>query len=124
LREDIPSAPEWILPLLYSINQFFDTVYYALNRNLNFTENIDAQWKVFRITAGAAATDNTYSFLITMRNKPRGLSLEQVQEIENTYVPITSPVFISWRVNANQISIDAISGLTSGKTYDLTVLLK
>lgn len=124
LREDIPDSPEWVMPILNALNQFFDSVYNALDRNLNFTENIDAQWKVFTILAGASAADNIFSFLITMRNKPRGLTLENIQQIDSNYIPITSPVFISWRVNSGQISIDAISGLTAGKSYELTVLVK
>jgi hypothetical protein len=124
LREDLPEAPEWILPLLDSINQFFDSVYYALNRNLTLVENVDTQYKTFRVFAGTNPEDNTFNFALTMHRVPVGLTVEKVTQIASTYVPITSPVFCSWRVESTTIVIDAVTGLTAGQSYDITVLVK
>jgi hypothetical protein len=119
----MPEAPQWILPLLDSMNQFFDSVYYALNRNLTFTENIDSQYKTFRVLAGANPEDNIFNFALTVHRVPIGLTVQRVTQIAGTYIPITSPVFCSWRVNATTIVIDAITGLTPGQSYDITVLV-
>jgi len=43
LKEDLREAPSWIDKLLYPLNSFMESVYFALNRNLNFQENIASQ---------------------------------------------------------------------------------
>jgi hypothetical protein len=123
VREDIPEAPDWIEIVIYSLNQFYDTVRAALTRSLTFTENHDAQIFKFRIVAGASATDNTYRFAITMKKKVDGMLLAKVEQVENTYTPLTSVPWVDWHQESTEMVIDSIQGLTSAKSYDITLFL-
>lgn len=122
-KEDLRDAPGWIDRLLYPLNLFFDSVYRSLNRSLTFHDNIDSQEIIFRITAGAAAADNTAQFIVTMKNKPTGLILKSASRVAGNYTPIGSPVFVEWYYETGSIKITAISGLTVGVVYDLIILL-
>lgn len=122
-REDVPEAPDWIEVFIYSLNQFYDTVRAALTRSLTFSENHDAQIFTFRIVAGATALDNTYRFAITMKKKVEGMLLSKVMQIETTYVPLTSVPWVDWHQESTEMVIDSIQGLTSGKSYDVTLFL-
>lgn len=124
MKEDFQDAPSWLDTLMVTLNQFMENVYGALNRSLTFVDNVRAQKKTFRITAGAAASDNTYEFALENSWRPEGLSLWKVTQIGGAYTPITSAVFLSWRIGeSNNIVVDAITGLTNGVTYEFTVLV-
>ncbi len=43
LKEDLQDAPSWIDKLISPINSFFEDLYFALNKNITFRENIAAQ---------------------------------------------------------------------------------
>lgn len=124
LREDLKDAPEWIDRLIQPINLFFESVYSALNRNLTLGDNVTAQIKNFTITAGAAATDNTFSFLFSIATKPRGVLVISCVQDEPVYTPLTGAVTVpSWRVNGDQVVIESITGLTNTKKYSISVLV-
>lgn len=123
VREDLPDAPDWVDIFIVSLNQFFDSVRLALSRNLTFAQNHDMQTKTFQITAGAAATDNTYDFAISMKKKVEGLILGKVEQVANNYAPLTSVPWINWHQESTSLIIDSILGLTNGVTYNITVTL-
>lgn len=41
MREDLKDAPSWIERLIGFINPFFEDIYYAMNKQITFRENID-----------------------------------------------------------------------------------
>ena len=103
---------------------FFDSVYRGLNKGLTFRENLDSQEYAFQLKAGAAATNNTTSFAVTMKNKPTGLILKSISKAAlANYSPIGSAVFIEWRYEAGLVYITSITGLTNATTYDFVILL-
>lgn len=120
-REDIPSAPSWVDIILVSLNQLFDTTRAALTRQLTFDENHDSQKKTIRIVAGAAVTDNTFRFAITMTRKPTELIVVKVDRIANTYQPLAAAPWADWHLESGEVVVDSFHGLTSGQTYDITV---
>lgn len=122
-KEDLKDAPGWIDRLLYPLNLFFDSVYRALNRSLTFHDNIDSQEISFSIKSGASASTNTNKFSVTMKNKPTGLILKTATLVAGNYTPIGNAVFIDWYYEGGFLFITAISGLTNGSTYNITILL-
>jgi hypothetical protein len=125
--EDFRDAPKEVRPtlerLIGLLNPFLTTVYGALAGNLTIGDNVVGMFKTFEITAGAAAINNTFTFTHTLKTKPQACHVVKVEQIAGTTVPITSPVFVSWHVgeDANQIEIDAITGLTAASRYNITV---
>lgn len=123
-REDFPAAPSWFDIAVGVINGFMNDVYLALNGTLTFGANVSGMIKSFRITAGAAADNNTFTFTHNMKKKPEGIIPIAVTAVLANYAPVTSAVTLSWRMNdTGQIVIDAITGLTNGVIYDVRVLV-
>lgn len=125
-REDFSDVPKDFEPilerLLVQLNGFLTTVYDALNKNLTVGDNIVGQYKSIRLTAGATADDNTFTFTHTLRQKPTGVTIVALTQVASVYTPITSAFSCSWHLSdQNLIVIDAIPGLTNGEKYDLTV---
>lgn len=125
-REDLrdKEIPKWVDQLLRLINNFFENVYSALDRNITFNENIRTQEKSFTITAGATATDNQYSFLLDLPIAPSGVWVIKALETDNPTTPVTSAVFVWWRRESNNLYIESIAGLTNGTKYTITILIK
>lgn len=123
-REDFTEAPQWFDKAIGILSGFMNDVYEALNQSLTFTENVNSMIKTFRITAGAASTNNTFTFTHTLKKKPDGVIPLQVTEVSGNYVPVANAVTLSWRLNeSQQIVIDAITGLTNTSIYDLKILI-
>jgi|SRR5581483_4322779 len=122
--EDYPTSTDWFKRFIGQLNLFVDPTYNLLNRGLTFPQNVNAQLYTFTLTAGATSDLNTVRFTSTVAGKPTGLIKVACNLTSNITSPVTSAVDISsWYVNGNQIVITAISGLTAGQTYTLTVLL-
>lgn len=122
-KEDLRDAPAWINRLLYPMNTFFNSVYIALRQGLTFQENILSQLYSFRIKAGAAASNNTLKFTLTMKKKPIGMIVVSAVLVSGNYSAIGSAVFAEYTLSGDQVSITSITGLTNGSSYDITVLL-
>ena len=125
-REDLrdPKAPQWVDQLLRLLNNFMESVYAAMDKNITFGDNLRTQEKQFTITAGAAATDNTFEFLLGLSVAPTGLWITNIFETNAPTTPITAAVFPWWRREATSVFIDAIAGLTNGTEYTITVMVK
>lgn len=122
--EDLKGAPSWVEGLITILNNFMETVYGALNRNLSFSENFRAEFKSFTLTAGATADLNKFRFTTALKQKPTGVIPLQVTEVGGNYVVLTSAISIpSWRWESGQIVIESISGMTSGQQYNITILV-
>lgn len=124
-REDFTDVPKEFEPildrLLFQINSFFTTTYDALNKNLTLGDNIVGMYKTLRVTAGAAANNNTINFTHTLKVKPTGVTIVAVAQVGSSYTVLTSAVWCNWHLGIDgQINIDAITGLTNTKQYDIT----
>jgi len=125
-REDLrdPKAPKWVDQLLRLLNNFMESVYSALDKNIVFGDNVRTQEKIFVITAGATATDNTFQFLLALSVAPTGLWITNVFETNAPTTPITTAIFPWWRRESDTVFVDAIAGLTNGTQYTITVMIK
>lgn len=122
-KEDLREAPPWIDRLLTPLNLFFETVYAGLNRGITLEENLLCQIKTFQVKAGAAATNNTTSFPLTMKRLPQGLILLKASLVSGNYAPIAAAVYVEFTCDGVTVSITSITGLSNGSTYELKVIL-
>ena len=119
-KEDMKDAPSWIERLLVPLNQFLDSVYRALNGQISFVDNITAQRYSIQLTAGAAATNNTFKFQPTLNKKPEFL-IWRIYEKDTNYA-VGLAVYVEWFYDGD-INISAISGLTENHYYIVNLLI-
>lgn len=122
-REDVKEAPAWIDTILYALNTFFESIYYTLNKNITFEDNILSQRVSFELKAGAAAANNVYHFASDMTVPPKMLLVGKVELKAAVFTPLGGAVWVDWYYQDGQIYIQSISGLTSGSTYKFELLL-
>lgn len=122
-REDFNDAPGWFDRLLQWLNRLLEQLSFAIAGNLTFAQNIQSQEKNFTVTAGAAAINNTLSFICTMKTPPTRLFLGKVTLQAGNYTPIGAAVFVEWRYDSGTVFITSIAGLSAGSIYDFVVLL-
>ena len=119
--ESFREQSNWIGKLFYPLNQFIGTMRLALNNNLTFSENINAQVKELRITE---STSYPLYFSTTVNSKPDGLWVIGINEISGAPANLTSAVFIDWEyVGSSSIKIKAVTGIDPVKTYDLKMIV-
>lgn len=131
LREDVKDAPSWIENVLNPLNSFMDSVYRALNRSLTFQDNITSEIRTLRFQTRSDYTSaipltagfEPLQFVHSLKSKPFGLFIAQIEEVSDTYVPFTSAVTLSWYEANGTVFINYITGLSDSKNYKLTVLL-
>lgn len=122
-REDLREAPAWVDRMLYPINLFMDSVYSSLSHLLTFQDNFLSQIQTFQLVAGAAATNNTAKFLLTMKKRPQHMFVLSVSVNNASNITTGGPNAIAWNYDGTNVNIISISGLTNGTTYNVTVLL-
>ena len=119
--ESFEDQSDWIGKLFYPLNQFIGTMRLALNNNLTFSENMNAQVKELTITE---STSYPLYFSATVNSKPDGLWVIGINEISGAPANFTSAVFIDWEyVGNSNIKIKAITGIDNTKTYNLKMIV-
>lgn len=126
-REDLSEADSWIVRLLNPLNSFMESIYYALNRNLTFKDNIQSRVYEFSFsTASDYTSNNTFSEINVskgFKEKANGVLILQIYEKDKQYDPITESISIDWiEINQN-IRIKFISGLDDSKNYVCRILI-
>jgi hypothetical protein len=114
LIEDFPNQDKGFLgSLFYIINQGFEFLTLALNKNLTFEDNMRAQIKEIKVTA-------PLSNPIFVKNELglpcKDIWITNVTNVSDTTYLSAAP-FIQFDNVANQIRINSIVGLSAGKTY-------
>lgn len=120
LREDLKDAPSWVSGIIEPVNNFMETTYQALNKNIN-EENTASQIKelIYKTPSTYPAMDNI-EFVSTLKTKAVGLTVIQVYE-KSTYTPAAGPCYAPWIENNGTIIIYPITGLAASKTYVVRV---
>lgn len=118
---DYKDAPNWFInKWLPAINLFTQPVYNILNQGVQVTANSAQEIYPYTLLAGAAATNNTFSFTPKkLTAKVTGLIIAQCYNA-SAAVPtaIGNPVTPDWYWTGSQVKVLAIYGLTSGTTYN------
>lgn len=118
----MPDAPDWVDVIVDPVNNFMQTVYQALNKNIN-EDNLTSQIKELTyITTASYPTAAIVEFQSTLKTKALGLQIMQVYEKDN-YTPAPGPCYAPWVDNNGTIKISSITGLEASKTYIIRVRL-
>ena len=127
VKESIKDAPGWVDGLIGPINSFFETIYYAFNKNLTFEDNFVAQIVELTFTTGGTYFSGDVfpevSFKRTIFNRAQGLMIMSIIQVENNYTPITGGTSLQWEDMNGNIKIYYVSGLADSKTYKMRLLL-
>ena len=122
-KQDYADSPNWFNRFIQDINQFCETVWNALNKNLTIADNMDAQIYSTSIRAGVAAVNNAFSFVSQLKHTPQAILVGQVVDSVAYSTPLTSAVGVTWNFSTPNINITGIAGLTNGRTYNLTLVI-
>jgi len=122
-RQNYSDAPDWFTRFMGELNQFTETTWNILNKNLTVDDNFDAQLYTFTIRAGAAATDNSTSFIPSLKHTPKALLVGNIVNTDIYAALPTQAIGIFWSFSSPNVNIKSITGLTSGHTYHITVLV-
>lgn len=108
---DVKDAPRWMDSVMFTLNNFFQYLFSALDHNLSFQDNISCQ--IVEVKRAAPFEDFK---VVSKLAKPIGVLLLGVSG-----VGATSPV-LSWRQDRDNLLI-SVSGLTDGNEYNLRILV-
>jgi hypothetical protein len=129
-KEDMPDAPEWMGPLITQLNSFMSSVYYALDRDITFDENIAASLKQISFTTRSdytSASPVTAGFEVKkifnpLKSKPVGVHLVKIVDL-TAYKVITNPVTIHWDYLDGYVNIRYVTGLADSNKYEINLLI-
>lgn len=119
-REDFQDAPNWVDPMLNSLNIFMDSVYNILNKHVSLSENLNAQFITLKVSVKSDGTINPIKQKLSIRGKITGLVVVRV--ISEDVANITTP-FLVWNQTADVLEITKIANLNNSKDYKIIVLV-
>lgn len=119
---------EWqplVEKLSVSINNAFDTIYNALNKNITFADNITSTIAEFDVTVdvNGKPTQNTQFKLDASQTSVQGLIVIDCYGTQDSTLIPDSGVFINFDKNQNFIIINKIKGLAKNTQFHLKVLM-
>jgi len=130
MREDLKDAPDWIVNLLTPLNSFMSSVYYALDNDLTFTENIASSVKTISFTtrsdysSASPVSDgfDTQNVFNPLKSKPVSVQIVKITDLTN-YNIITNAVTLYWEYLDGYIKIKYCTGLADSTKYELNLLI-
>ena len=117
--EDFPEQQGWIGGLLSSFNQLAQELLPINSNNVTVSENLFQEIKELKFTLDAG----TYpvKFRTKFNKLPQGLYC--VYCVDSEGGTASEQPFPTWSFKEQQLSISALTGLTSGKTYTIKFLI-
>ena len=119
--EDIPDAPQWftssVLPIL---NRYMESVYYALNGQLDYEDNIRTAIRTFNIFYSES---EPFKFLNPLNVSPRGVFMIKAEEVADNFVAINGSPFVEWQYDGESIELTKINDFTIGTEYNITLFI-
>lgn len=117
LREDLKDAPDWINNVIGPINNFMETIYQAMNKNIDETNTQSQIREVTVVVPSTYPTMEPIKFPNTLKVRATGCIILQCID-RSTFLPVatSNP---AWVDNNGVITISAITGLIASKTYTI-----
>ena len=128
-REDMgQDAPDWIGRLIYPINQFFETAYNTLNKNVTFKDNFLSFQKTIQFTTDAAYSSGTWNVISlampdTFRVRASGVLILQGGPVDTSLIKNISGIYLNWTEVNRNIDLNWLGGLADATTYSFTFLV-
>jgi len=117
--EDFKEQQNWITKLLSPLNQFIEEVFRAFNNQLTIEDNLYQEIKEIKIQNVGS------NFPINIKTKfnvyPKGLHIIYCSASDGSV--LTAAPWTNWSFNNQQLIISNITGLTSGLTYTIRILI-
>lgn len=118
-REDFQDAPQWLDPMLNTINSFMDSVYNIFNHNVSLTENLNIQISTINVETDSNGDITPLKIKSTIRGRVNGIVvLKLVSESPTSTAP-----FIDYVQSENIITISNIAGLSTSTKYKIIILV-
>jgi hypothetical protein len=125
-KKDYPETFQEAIDILaITVNQSFDEVYQALNKNITFADNINATIATISVSVDANGTLlNSASFkLNTGQTSVQGIIvINATATVANSAVWPTSGVFVGFSAAKDIVTLSKVQGLQASITYQLTLL--
>jgi hypothetical protein len=123
VKEDFPADQQPLIEKLATVfNLFQEQVYQAFSNNITVDENLNAQSVIYRVTVdsnGVPVGNNQIKY--NLKTKPKGALVMNVQNLTDNTLLAGSP-FVLFSTSSNIITINQVTGLLSGKQYELVVV--
>lgn len=119
LVEDFPSQQAWIGELLNPLNQAFEQLSQALNKNLTISDNLDAETQEITFTGS-----DTVTFKVTTKNRPKGVIVSNFVTVSGTAPTAAVQPVWSYSSTDQTVTINSwFGGLTSTAKYRVTLFI-
>lgn len=112
-RENMPDAPAWIDEIITIVNNFFQNIYKILNKGITLQDNVRCE--IREIERIAPIQDLAIPTKIL---PPTGIIMLSITGPE-----FSDPVVMRAHVTQSNVIVDTITGLTSGSTYKVRILI-
>ena len=107
-----------------SVNPGIEILYQALNKRLTIGDNLQATERDVEVRVNASGNPINSTFANSDFNSPvRNVFVGKVENLTNSSVYPTASPFISWSNTTSGIQINNITGLPTGNTFRLRIIL-
>jgi hypothetical protein len=116
---DLNDAPEWVEPVLTTLNTLSRSTYQAIMGRLSIDDNLDEELVVLPTINSNNIPSNGYSIkLRKLKAVPKGCILVQAR-LKNEAVPTNfgGSGFVDWRFENGLLKIYNINGLSTSDHY-------
>lgn len=118
-REDFQDAPQWLDPMLNTLNSFMDSVYNIFNRNVSLTDNLNIQLTAISVETDGSGNITPVKIKTTVRGRVNGIVvIRAVSDSGNSQAP-----FVDYVQSENIITISKIAGLNLSTKYKIIMLV-
>lgn len=119
LVEDFPSQQAWIGELLNPLNQAFEQLSQALNKNLTISDNLDAETQEITFTGS-----DTVTFKVATKNRPKGVIVSNFVTVSGTAPTAAVQPVWSYSSTEQTVTINSwFGGLSSTAKYRVTLFI-
>lgn len=123
-KQDYPVDQQSLVEKLsITINNSFETIFNAFNKNISLTDNILCTVKTISVKVNASGVPTTStSFSIDTTGNIKGISVIKAENTTDASVFPTSAPFISYTQNNTVITITQVAGIPANNSFNLTVI--
>lgn len=124
--EDFESKDQALISKLASpLNNVLEFVARAFNKNIGWSDNLNCDLRVIELNVNASGLPTPeVTFKSNLKGTCKGIYIEKLENLTNPGTYPTSAPFISFSEDNFQISINHITGLTSGNKYRISLVCR